>query len=307
MADQSTHEGDLLAVSNSLSKWATARGVSRDAYVISLSEALQTNSNLAYWANYEHMTWLPRPRSSSARKMGNIGRVIAIIRNVLIFMPVALTWYAIGQATRAFEIYIETGGESTANFLEFWQNGGGGVLAEEWRIGNVATLDFQIIIVLILLSMAAGILQARAIARSAADNYFYDQERMELALQLDQILDQYKRSTPLTMSRDLARAFEKMVKSTKDLAVASSRIEKSTTAMSKVESSSKALLDSAQAVNAIIKGSLMPEVKKGATQSRDFAKQVDKSTQSLKKGTKDLEKQISGATKRVSKSSKKVQ
>lgn len=271
---------ELLNAATMLISWAKKRGVSEDAYVVALVVSLTKGENLSHWATYEHMEWLPRPRSHVAQRMGEIGRFIAIVRNVLIFMPVALTWFAIGKATRAFEAFIASGSQSTANFLEFWQNGGG-VLSPAWRIGNVATLDFQIIIILILLSLAAGILQARAIRRSNSDNSFFDQERMKLALELDIVLNKYEEITPLTMSRDLARAFEKMVKSTKDLSAAASRIEKSTVAMGKVDVSSKALLESI----------------------KNLKSQAFKVDAQLKKVTKPVKKAIAKPSPRAKKSS----
>jgi hypothetical protein len=172
-----------------LQTWQEKRNLS-DAVVLSkFISALHSKSNLKTWADFDFFNLLPKPKSRTAIHLVNISRYIALIRNVLIFLPVAITWYAIGSATRAFENYLKTGGESTANFLEFWQKGGGG-LGDMWRIGNVATLDFLIILTLILLSFTSGLFQTIALKISGRENKIFENERTLLAVEIYLVLAQ---------------------------------------------------------------------------------------------------------------------
>jgi hypothetical protein len=152
---------DLIEVSNNLREWSEKRNASNDAYITGLLQAIDENSKIGYWSNLDPFVLLPKPTSTRARKLLRISRLISIFRNVLIFTPVALTWYAIGQATTAFQVFIGTGGQATANFLEFWQNGYG-ILDEKWRIGNVAFVYLLIIIIIIVLIFFKGSIQIRA-------------------------------------------------------------------------------------------------------------------------------------------------
>jgi hypothetical protein len=78
---------------------------------------------------------------------------MSVLRNSLVFLPVALTWFAISKATSAFALYTSDNSLSVVNFLDFWENGYG-VLASRWALSNVATLDFEIILLIIALTIA---------------------------------------------------------------------------------------------------------------------------------------------------------
>lgn len=203
-------------IADELDSWAQSREVESDGYVIGLSEGLRTGKDLSFWALHAPMEWLPRPRSAAASRLASWARIISIIRNVLIFLPVALTWFAIGQATRAFDQYLDAGAETTANFLEFWQDGKG-ILDEKWRIGSVATLDFQIIVLLIILSFFAGLLQTRSLKLSNEEYAVFEKERIEISLKIDSVLNPYRATSDPTASRTLLVLLERLERVTRSL------------------------------------------------------------------------------------------
>lgn len=95
---------------------------------------------------------LPEPKSNLGNSIITIGKWIAILRNAIIFAPVALTWKAVSEATESFAIYAEENKNIPVNFLAFWQNGYG-YLDDFWKIGHVAELDFQLILLVIFLTL----------------------------------------------------------------------------------------------------------------------------------------------------------
>jgi len=281
-----------------IKSWAQKRKVADDEYLNELIKAIEYSRNLSYWASYKQIEWLPKPKSLKALKLSTLGRYIAIVRNVLIFLPVAITWFAIGQATRAFEIYIATGGETTANFLEFWQKGGGG-LAEEWEIGNVATTDFQIILVLILLSFISGILQNRAIKISSADNEIYEQERISLAIKIDLYLVQYKKVTPLTLTKEVAAIIDRLNNSARMIESSLVKMGNADLNMANVEKGAQTLSSAVlQMQNFLIKN-LKPILKKSTLEVQKYDKNLSDINKNLERDSKILNQKISSLTKRL--------
>lgn len=262
-----------LQLAQELEVWGNSRSVAFDRYLQGLIDAFRKDEDLAFWSNYPPMEWLPRPRSHRARKMADIGRLIAIVRNVLIFAPVAITWLAIGMATRAFDEYIASGAAETANFLEFWQDGKG-ILADVWRIGNVATFDFQIILILIVLSFTAGVLQARAIRVSSRDNTKFEQERIKFALQIDEALRGYKVVTSENVSKSVFVILDKLNTAANGIASASDSIQKAANSLN------PSLRNSSREVEKLVK-----KVNQVSSEVRTSANAAKRSLQSLSKAS----------------------
>lgn len=79
------------------------------------------------------------------------------IRNVLVLVPIVLTWAALGEAAEAYNRYIsENPEDANQPFLLLWQRGFGGessLLAPTFS--TVALLDAAVIVVIILLTLYA--------------------------------------------------------------------------------------------------------------------------------------------------------
>ena len=205
-----------------LQQWATSNGVARDPYVARLINAIERQQDLSYWATLNPFELLPSPESSASRDL-RISRRLAMWRNVIIFIPLALTWYSIAEATSAFEEFVSRNATATANFLEFWQNGYG-ILPEFWRIGSVARLDVYIILVIIAMSLASGILHARAQRAEAIDHERSEHERMALALDISQYLHGMREVTATSIDADVADAIRAVRQISADLVRAAEQI-----------------------------------------------------------------------------------
>jgi len=135
---------------NLLKSWSIQHKFQDDTYVSGLLEALETEENLEVWASLDPLDYLPTPSDKSNDIFLRFNLGLTIVRNALVFLPVALTWYAISKASAAFAVYTANNTLTVSNFLDFWENGYG-VLAEEWSLSHIATLDFQIIMVMPLI------------------------------------------------------------------------------------------------------------------------------------------------------------
>ena len=174
-------------ISQTLVNWAANNGVESDHIVQSLMQDLAGEENLAIWAGMDPFEYLPQPHPTLGSRMFSWAKTAANIRNVLVFVPVAITWEAVSKATVAFAKFVETNNATTVNFLEFWQNGYD-VLDKFWTIGNVASLDFVIILGVIALSLISTFFNTRGSAINKGEIAQIEAERLEMALALKMYL-----------------------------------------------------------------------------------------------------------------------
>jgi len=199
-----------------IENWARKYGLSRDPYVARLLVALKENQNLAMWSTMEPMQLLPYATPVSGLKLQKLAARFSILRNALVFAPVAFTWLAVGQATSAFQKFVETNSTATVNFLEFWQNGYD-ILDEKWRISTVALTDAIIVFIVIFLSIGATYLTEAAKYRNEEEDSFLLEERVELALAIKEYLYTKQNLTRLTLNQGVATAIENLVEATENL------------------------------------------------------------------------------------------
>jgi len=199
-----------------LESWARKYSLMSDPYIIRLLVALRENRNLAMWSTMDPITLLPYVTSISGKKLRKAASRIAILRNALVFAPVAFTWMAVGQATSAFQKFVEINATATVNFLEFWQNGYD-VLSEEWRISTVAATDAVIVFIVIILSVSTTYLNEIAKNRKEVEDAFHAEERLEIALAIKEYLQVKQTVTRLTLNQGIATAIENLVEATENL------------------------------------------------------------------------------------------
>ena len=196
--------------------WARSHQLTDDPYITGLTRALLENKNLAMWASIDPLAVLPKPNSTDQDGLFKIFRRINMFRNALVFAPVAFTWLAVGKATSAFQEFVEKNTTATVNFLEFWQNGYD-VLGSEWRISRVATLDFFIVLLVILLTLFSNYLGEIANKRELESEREIAQERTELAIAIKEYLYSKQTVTRLTLNQGIASAIENLVEATENL------------------------------------------------------------------------------------------
>ena len=205
-----------LVLQNTLQSWAQQYGLHEDPYISGLSNAVTNRKNLPMWASLNPLEYLPHAPVNVSKVMKRIVLIITIIRNALVFLPVALTWYAIAKATSAFAIYTADNTLGVVNFLDFWENGYG-VLADEWSLSHVATLDFQIILVIIILTIAITLMDKRVRENHAQLVTQLDEDRINLALTISTFLFDHQRVTQVSMNQSLAKSLRDLSNSTQAL------------------------------------------------------------------------------------------
>ena len=214
-----------VVLADSLDQWAKKHRVAQDPYVIRLAQSLRTRSNLSMWASLNPMEFLPNPEIHKMRSAESLVHFLSVIRNSIVFLPVALTWIAVSKATSAFSLYTSKNSIAVVNFLEFWQNGYG-VLAKEWTIGRIAFLDFLLILLVIVLTLLTAYLSRRNQNNREDAIGELDHERTALALDISAYLFAKQAVTPLTMNSNMATALRQLLNATDALDKSTRILEK---------------------------------------------------------------------------------
>lgn len=216
-----------IQLADQVDSWAYKYRVNRDPYVNGLAASLREKKNLPIWASMNPVDYLPHPEIIEGIAVAKWARLLTLIRNVLVFAPVALTWAAVGEATTAFSVYVKENGADVVNFLDFWQNGYG-VLGNEWKIANVARLDFIIILIVIILTLIASVFGKRATDEQANYEQQIERERVGLAVEINSYLFDKQKATNVTMNASLASAIAKLLNATDALEDVTKNLAKTT-------------------------------------------------------------------------------
>ena len=228
-----------------LHDWAEEIDELDDPYVKGLTTAVARRDDLSVWASLDPLELLPVSKSKSWSRLSQISNVISAIRNILVFVPVLLTWYAIGKALDAFgtftKIYAsQKPGESRDfSFIGFWQDpndfaskylensgsAGKGLLSESLWIGEVARLDALIILLIILMTAISGALTWYSENREAATLEKNDRKRVEVGLAIASSLHGKRQANPESISEALAEALNDLTQAARDVNETASRLE----------------------------------------------------------------------------------
>ena len=196
--------------------WATDYGHAKDPYVIALGDALEKGQQLDYWASVDPLEYLPTNDTVNTVPELRIARLLAAIRNVIIFLPVAITWAAVAEATKGFTAFTQANNNGTpANFLLFWQNGFG-YLSDFWKIGNIAQIDFLIVVVVIVFSALVSYIQSRGLRRATILQAMFSRQRRLLGLRVKSYLFAYREVKSVDLPADLVSSVQLLRQATVD-------------------------------------------------------------------------------------------
>lgn len=217
-----------------LGVWARENGSEDDPYVQGLTAAVNQRTDLGMWAAIDPLQVLPEPNAGTSR-LSNVVRWLTVLRNVLVFLPVALTWMAISRATSEYRDWTPkvdvtpAAGEFTAqekNFLDFWSNGYG-VLDKKWTIPEIGRLDFLIIMVVILLALVISYLNNRAHSLDARTLQNSEAQRTAIGIKIRRSLHGKREASPDSIAESLADALADLTQTTRDMAEVAARLERS--------------------------------------------------------------------------------
>ncbi len=199
-----------------IAEWSVRHGFNRDPYIVGLYNAIRKKKDLALWASMDPVDLLQYPKSKAGDRFIKIAKYVGIVRNILIYIPVALTWAAVSAATTAFAIFVEQNNASTVNFLEFWQNGYG-LLDHHWTIGYVARLDALIVVIVIFLSVLSHYFHEQGIFIRNKKEDFLEIARLSLAIDIKTYLFKHRFATNITLNEDLQEGVSSLLDAAREL------------------------------------------------------------------------------------------
>jgi hypothetical protein len=196
--------------------WAESRDTVEDPYVASLLESLETEQGLDLQQDLNPLDYLPIPSTPGGDRRLLFSNFLTIVRNVLVFVPVAITWKAVAEATAAFGRFTEENSATTVNFLQFWENGYG-YLDPFWGIANIAQIDFLVILAIITLTLFIGYLMNSAQEVKTRNARVIDLERLNLALEIRKVLRAHRQVEPANVSSETQQAIQDLSLLARDL------------------------------------------------------------------------------------------
>ncbi len=229
--DDGVHNLDKLKEAKvALDTWAAEWAVADDPYVQGLSRAIDEHRNITMWAALDPSEHLPDPEPKNGRLFGQLSQLLGFLRNVLVFVPVAITWWAISEATAAFGQYTTNHPGEEVNFLNFWQDGYG--LLEEkllWVIGpkiqEIALMDFAIIAAVVALTMASSTLAVASDRLSTRGERLSAIERSRMTLTLVEALDAKRSASPESIAGTIADVLNDLVDASREINAAALQLE----------------------------------------------------------------------------------
>ena len=209
-------------IAKALENWGKKYGTSDNVNFKNLHQSLVDGENLDFWSTQSARDALPLG-SISENRLHRIYFYMVLVRNTLIFVPVGITWFAIGEAAKAFKEFASQQPNSVVNFLTFWQDGYG-ILDDHWTLSKVATLDAAILIFVIALLIITTMIKRSIDETEKAKIRVAREDRMEIVLLIDTFLHSEKKETPQSLNqnvvktiKDLKKASETLIKASKEL------------------------------------------------------------------------------------------
>jgi len=222
---------DNAVIAQQVSDWARKYECSNEL-IDGLVKDIEAKKDLHKWADLDPFEFLPMPSSHRSSRALRLIETLTIIRNVLVFAPVALTWAAVGEASKGFEKYVANNDAAVVNFLQFWQNGYD-VLPSFWRLADVARLDFLIIGVVIVLTLVSSYRNQKLSVSENDEIMAIENDRQLIAAKLALFLVEKKKISNVTFNQSLAGSVQKLQnaaaaleKTAKEMAKASTRLPK---------------------------------------------------------------------------------
>jgi len=256
-------------LTQSINDWAEAFGHSSDPYLQSLISDMEAGRNLEYWASVDPIEYLPNSDSVTSIPILRWARLASGARNIIIFLPVALTWAGVSQATTKFNDFVKSNEGTPANFLQFWQDGYG-LLDDFWKIGSIAMLDFMLVALVILLSAFVAVAQTRGQMHASRLSASFSRERRLLGLKIKIYLFAHKTVSVAQVPGDVQKSVEALKVAMRDMQAVVEGLKKST---SKLGETVPVIAEQ----SAISQKTLLELNTKLQKQIEEFTKQIDKS------------------------------
>lgn len=225
-----------------VTNWAAGAGVDRDPFIRDFTSGLRTRSDLTFWAGVDLDEEFPEP--VAAKGMNQLAKWLIRLRNVAVFAPVGLTWWAISVVTPGFAAYVaeREALEQEANFFQYWTEveiASSFFSPKFFQIQEIAQKGAWIILAIILLTLAAQVMYWRIDKVMEAAM----QRRAQTILAVRRALHSAREATPESLATSLAESMTELVESSRMIIDAARRLEQASVGVSQLEPTFQSLND----------------------------------------------------------------
>ncbi len=206
-------ERERLAAADALRDWVAAEKPTNEPILKRLEGDIRAGRKLNEWGAFSLDDLLRPPAYDHSRHWAaRLGSVVTLVRNVLLFAPVGLTWFAIDHAASAYEK-----SETSETFLQVWGN-------QDLSLSEVAKYDMWLIGILIALTFTAHMLEsfAESVARRREDSA--DTRFREVMVNVGLYLHGFRQITPAALGGGLADSVNQLVIATTAMKETSERM-----------------------------------------------------------------------------------
>lgn len=214
MPRKTNRENEALA--EKVSDWALSNNQFASNQIQNLITDLKSKRNWNYWSSLHPDEILPAIALVRSKGLRSRYRQILFLRNLLVFLPVTITWIAISEASSGFSELTADSEGVVVNFLQFWQDGYG-YLNPIWRLSSVALIDFLILSLIMFLTIFLQFIGARAEKIESLEISAGSTSRQTLAREIYDFFSRNQKVTPLNFDRTLATALRDLSTSTANL------------------------------------------------------------------------------------------
>ena len=208
---------DRLAAADALKKWIDERTPANAHILQQLEGDLRKNQRLNEWGQFALEDLLRPPRRDAGRFIAHkIAAVVTFARNLVLFIPVAVTWYAIERAAHAYSNKLELR-DTEATFLQVWLSDA------DITLGQTALIDAGLIGLLIVLTLVAQSLEVVADRSSRQADERDERDFQSVLVSVGLFLHGFRSITPSALKSGLAEAVDNLRKSTEQLAAVSEK------------------------------------------------------------------------------------
>jgi len=211
-------EKERIAAADKLQKWVLEAKPENQAILSRLESDMRSHKQLENWAQFALEDLIRPPRTDASQtKKSKIAGGLELSRNVLLFVPVMVTWIAISVASDASERYLRINPDGDLNFLQVWNSN---IWVKGWgffpalTLKNIATTDGILIALLIILTMVSQFLFSSVEKGAAKADLENDLAHRDVLVDVGLFLHGFRQITPNQLKSGLADAVNSLAKAT---------------------------------------------------------------------------------------------
>lgn len=203
---------ERIAAADALRVWIDERQPENRHILERLESDLRSDKRLNEWGQFALEDLLRPPRRNLSEIFWHeVASWVTFIRNIFLFVPVAITWFSIERAAKAYARIIFSKSEKT--FLQVW-------LADaDLTLQRTAFIDALIILLLIILTITSAGLEWFAERQVEIADEKDEADFREVLVNVGLFLHGFRAITPSALKSGLAEAVGNLRKSSEQLAI----------------------------------------------------------------------------------------